>query len=279
MNWKYLLIGLMRPYVPAKVLFAITKWRADGNLEEEVPDDCLKAWDDQFKKRGLSFADKQVLEIGSGRYARFALQMLAAGAKRVTLIDPYAVPLKRPAHLSMLLGDCAKLGLNCDDVLSRIDVVSCDIAELPTPGSNEKVDLAISYSVLEHARDPEAVLKSCWCWLKPDGVTYHIIDLRDHSLRFRYPFEMLTFSDRVWSRWLDLGGGFHLNRWRAPDYVHAAQKARFINVGFEVLSKDEQTLKEILPRLHPRFRSMPIEILASLFISLYGKKPLEFEGA
>jgi len=279
MNWEYFLIGLLRPYVPKGILFAITKRRGDGNLEEEVPDDCLNSWAAQFKKRQWTFAGKQVLEIGSGRYARFALQMLAAGARKVTLIDPYALPLKQPVHLAMLVGDCAKLGLNCDDVLSRIDVVSCDITALPTPSLDDRADLAISYSVLEHVRDPEAVLKSCWCWLRPGGVTHHIIDLRDHSLRFRYPFEMLTFSDRLWSRWLDLGGGFHLNRWRAPDYVHAAQTAGFVNVGYEGLSKDEKALKEILPRLQPRFRSIPKEILALLFISLYGQKPVEFEGA
>jgi SAM-dependent methyltransferase len=279
MNWKYLLIGLVRPYVPAKLLFAITKWRADGNVEEDSPDNCLEAWNGQFQKSGLKFSDKQVLEIGSGRYARFALQMLAAGAKRVTLVDPYAVPLKQPAHLAMLTKDCVKLGLDCDDVLSRIDVVSCDITGLPAPNSNDKVDLAISYSVLEHVRDPEAVLKCCFRWLKPGGVTHHIIDLRDHSFRFRYPFEMLTFSDRVWSRWLNLRGGFHLNRWRASDYVRAAQNAGFINVGYEVLSKDDQALKQIFRRLHPRFRSMPTEILALLFISLYCQKPFQFEGA
>jgi hypothetical protein len=90
---------------------------------------------------------------------------------------------------------------------------------------------------------------------------------------------MLTFSDRVWSRCLDLGSGFHLNRWRAPDYVHAAQNAGFINVGYDILSKDDQALKKILPRVHPRFRSMPNEILALVFISLYCEKPFQFEGA
>jgi hypothetical protein len=87
-------MGLVLPYVPERMLFVITKRRSDGNLEEEAPHDCLK--------RNLSFAGKYVLEVGSGRYARFALEMLAAGADRVTLIDPHAVPLKRPAHLMML---------------------------------------------------------------------------------------------------------------------------------------------------------------------------------
>jgi len=45
--------------------------------------------------------------------------MLAAGADRITLINPYAVPLKRPAHLTMLIKDCARLELNCDDVLTE----------------------------------------------------------------------------------------------------------------------------------------------------------------
>jgi len=124
MNWEYVLIGLVRPYVPKRILFAITKRRGDGNLEEEAPHDCLKAWMDQFEKRNVSFAGKHVLEVGSGRYARFALQMLAAGADRVTLIDPYAVPLKRPAQLAMIIKDCASLGLNCDDVLTERNFVT-----------------------------------------------------------------------------------------------------------------------------------------------------------
>src|SRR5438132_6812778 len=111
MNWEYVLIGLVRRYVPKKVLFAIMERRGDGSIEEGSPHDCLETWMDQLNKRGLSFAGKDVLEIGSGRYARFALQMLAAGAEHVTLIDLYSVSLTEPAHRSMLLKDCSSLGL------------------------------------------------------------------------------------------------------------------------------------------------------------------------
>src|SRR5262245_59235853 len=155
MKWEYVLIGLVRPYVPKPILFAITKRRGDGNLEEEAPHDCLKSWMDQFDKRNLSFAGKHVLEVGSGRYARFALQMLAAGADRVTLIDPYAMPLQCSAQSALLVKDCTTLGLNCDYALSRIGVIGDDITRLPAPGPSGKVDLAISHSVLEHVRDPE----------------------------------------------------------------------------------------------------------------------------
>jgi SAM-dependent methyltransferase len=275
MHWEYVFLGLVRRYVPKKVLFAIMECRGDGSMEEGSPHDCLGTWTDQFNKRGLSFAGKHVLEIGSGRYARFALQMLAAGAKRVTLIDLYAVPLTEPAHRSMLLKDCSSLGLNYDDAFSRIDMARGDITRLPSPTPSKQVDLAISHSVLEHVENPQAVLASCFKWLKPGGITYHMVDLRDHNLRFQHPFEMLTFSDQFWSRWLDLRGGFHLNRWRVPDYLHAAHESGFVNVGYEILLKDEAALKAILPRLQCRFRSVPEELLSILSISLCCQKPLE----
>jgi SAM-dependent methyltransferase len=126
------------------------------------------------------------------------------------------IALTDRVHRAMLLKDCSSLGLNCEDALSRIHIVRGDITRLPFPLPGRRMDLAISHSILEHVCDAEAVLTCCWKWLRPGGITDHLIDLRDHNLRFRYPFEMLTFSDQVWSHWLDLRGGFHLNRWRVP---------------------------------------------------------------
>lgn len=275
MNWNYLLIGLVRRYVPKKILFEVMKRRGDGSVAEDSPDSYLATWKDQFSRHGWSFQDKHILEIGSGRYARFALQMLAAGACRVTLIDFYAVSLEEPAHREILIKDCRVLGLNCDDAFSRIDVIKGDITRLPSPVCSQRVDLAISHSVLEHVRDPKAVMQFCLQWLKPGGITHHIVDLRDHNLRFRYPFEMLTFSDQLWARWFDLSGGFHLNRWRVPAYLQAVRESGFVDVGYDVLLRDEAALKAVLPRVNCRFRSMEEKTLAILCISLFGHKPFE----
>ena len=274
MNWEYVLIGLVRRYVPKRILFAVMERRGDSSMGENSPEECLIKWTEQLNKRGLSFAGKRVLEIGSGRYARFALQMLAAGAEHVTLIDLYALPLTEPAHRSVLIQDCLSLGLSYNDALARIHTVTDDITRLPPPTPGDQVDLAISHSVLEHVENPLEVLASCFNWLKPGGITHHIIDLRDHNLQFRYPFEMLTFSDEVWSRWLDLSGGFHLNRWRVPDYLRAAHESRFINVDYEILQKDETALKLVLHRLNYRFRSVSAEMLAIVSLSLHGQKPI-----
>jgi hypothetical protein len=147
------------------------------------------------------------------------------------------------------------------------------LSAISLPG--RKMDHAISHSVLEHVRDQEAALTCCRKWLKLGGITEHIIDLRDHNLRFRYPFEILTFSDQVWSRWLDLRGGFHLDWCRAPDYLRAAHAAGFVSVDYGILLKDAAALKAILPRLHCRFRSVPEELPSILSISLCCQKPLE----
>lgn len=273
-KWNYLLLGLVRRYVPKKLLFAVMQFRGDASLAEQSPDNYLTIWNDQFSRHDWSFKGKHVLEIGSGRYARFALRMLASGARRATLVDLYAVPLRDPAHRAMLVKDCARLGLDYEDALSRIEVITADITQLSVPPGNKGVDLAISHSVLEHVRDPVTVMTYCWKWLKPGGSTHHIVDLRDHNLKFRYPFEMLTFSDKIWQRWLDLGGGFHLNRWRVPDYLRAAQESGFVNVGYDILSDDAGALKAVFSRLNGRFRSIEEQVLAILSIALFGQKPL-----
>src|SRR6185436_4320495 len=98
MNLKYLCIGVVRRHVPVKLLFAIMKWRGDGNGAESTPRAYLADWRERLAKHGAGLEGKHVLEIGSGRYARLALHLLAAGARRVTLVDLYAVALHDPEH-------------------------------------------------------------------------------------------------------------------------------------------------------------------------------------
>jgi hypothetical protein len=101
----------------------------------------------------------------------------------------------------------------------------------------------------------------------------HVVEVG--SARYaRFAPQMRVFSDQVWSCWLDLGDRFHLNRWRDSDYMPAAHKDGFANVIYEILSKYERALKDILPRLHRRFRSVPEDMLAIPFISLRCQKPL-----
>ena len=212
------------------------------------------------------------MEIGSGRYARIALRLLAAGAKQVTLVDPHAVALADAEHRLLLLGDMRGLGLDAQETLPRIQLVTGDLAALPSPADERRADVIISNAVMEHVRDPDMAFRQCSSWLRLGGKTCHVIDLRDHNLQFRSPFEMLTFSEAVWSRWLDPPGGFHMNRWRANDYVRALQAAGFADVNYQVLIRDAENLRLIKPRLHPRFRQLEDDVLAIVNIVLCGTK-------
>jgi len=107
----------------------------------------------------------------------------------------------------------------------------------------------------------------------PGGIGVHLVDLRDHNLQFRYPFEMLTFSDTTWERWLNLRGGFYVNRWRAPDYVLAMAEAGFERVTYEVTLQDRAAARAIRPRLARRFQDLPEAVLGIEMMYLYGRKP------
>lgn len=271
MNLRYLAIGLLRRTLPKPLLFAIMRQRGDGNGSETNPAANLALWQTSLGQTEL--AGKHVLEIGSGRYARLALHMLAAGARRVTLIDLYAMPLDQPQHRALLARDCATLGLDMADALARIELVQADFLELPVPPPEQRADLALSSAVLEHVYDPGQILARCYAWLKPGGLAAHMVDLRDHNMQFRMPFEMLTYSDWIWRCLLDIPGGFHLNRWRAPDYMHAALAAGFEQVRYEVSQRDLAGARIVAPRLHAQFRSQPEEILAVLGITLFASRP------
>jgi SAM-dependent methyltransferase len=202
--------------------------------------------------------------------------MIAAGAGRVITVDPFAISLTDAAHCKILLSDCQQLGLDPVDAFSRLQIIKDDIAAVLPP--NDGVDLVVSNSVLEHVRHPISVLRSCLLWLKPGGVSFHIFDLRDHNFQSRYPFEMLAYSENFWTRWLDLSGGFHLNRWRLPDYRSAAHLVGFQNVACDVLSKDEVQLQAILDRIDRKFHRVSTEDLAILTAILYCEKPLGTSG-
>ncbi len=270
-NWKYIALGIVRRCMPEKFLFAWLNLRGGVNSAEISPAQKFLEWNAQLAQERIDLADKVVLEMGSGRYARLALQMLAAGARRVMLVDPYALPLNHPAQRAVLAQDCANVGLPLA-ALARIEIYSQDILTLVLPQIAQQPDLVVSTAVLEHVRDPEKILRRCYAWLKPNGVTFHIVDLRDHNLAFAYPFEMLTYRQAVWDKWLDLRGGFHLNRWRAPNYLRALVEAKFVNVRLRTFLQDRAALEKIWTRIQPEFQTLGKEHLVALGIYLYGEK-------
>jgi SAM-dependent methyltransferase len=273
MNLYYILAGVVRRYIPAPILFTAMKLRGQGNCSEQLPDDSFRERYAYMCQSGISLDGRHVVEIGSGRYARMALRLLKVGARRVTLVDFYAMPLNHPDQRDQLRDDCRSLGLNWDDVLTRVQIICGDILNLSPQMIGEPADLVMSSAVLEHVRDPQAILSRCHDWLCPGGVTLHMVDLRDHNFHFRYPFEMLTYSDETWDRWLNMRGGFYVNRWRAHDHLMALANAGFELITYESILADAPDLRAIRRRLNRRFGQLPDTVLSIQMIYLYGRKP------
>jgi SAM-dependent methyltransferase len=133
-------------------------------------------------------------------------------------------------------------------------LLESDIREAQTSRDIEPVDIVISSSVYEHLDDVEGITRALARLTKPEGIQIHYVDLRDHF--FKYPFEMLRFSESTWRRWLNPSSNH--NRYRLWDYRRVFE-ASFGQVEIEVLSREEEAFRKIRPYLRPEFMSGNLE--------------------
>lgn len=257
--------------MPPWVLFLHLKLTGRHNTSESAPSLAIQSYIDTLEKHGESLSGRHVLELGSGRFARGAIQLIAHGAKCVTLVDPFALHICDPAHEQLLRQDCDSQNLDWDHIRDRIEVVRYELSEL-VPSHVAPIDLIISHSVLEHVVSPKDVFVKIAELLRPGGTTLHFIDLRDHNFAFRHPFEMLKYSDFIWTNFLNLRGGFHVNRFRLPHYLSAIEKTGLGDVDFEITDSDLEQLCEVYDQLAPNFKSIDQQTLAALKVSLFARK-------
>ena len=109
-------------------------------------------------------------------------------------------------------------------------LLESDIREIQSSEKVEPVDIVLSSSVYEHLDDVEGITRALAGLTKPDGIQIHFVDLRDHF--FKYPFEMLRFSESAWRNWLNPSSNH--NRYRLWDYRRVFESC-FEQVEIEVL--------------------------------------------
>jgi SAM-dependent methyltransferase len=242
----YMAKAVLRRMTPPQAFYLLDAWRGRLNGSEVIVDRCFDYLQCMFRSAGFDPRGKEIVEVGSGRFARLGLRLLKAGAARVRAMDLSAVPLSDPRHQAILRRDLEQLSLG-PEVLGRLEVVTTD-ASASDRAKPASADLVFSISVLEHVRDPAALYRQCRDWLVPGGVMIHSVDFRDHD-DFSKPFEMLKYPESAWRRFFDPPGGCHLNRLRMGDHVAAAQSAGFeevraipLEVAHEKLAADRSTL-------------------------------------
>ena len=116
------------------------------------------------------------------------------------------------------------------------------------------MDLVISNSVYEHLEDVDGSTRALAAVTRVDGLHIHFVDLRDHF--FKYPFEMLHYSEGNWRRWLNPTSNH--NRFRLWDYRKIFEKY-FGKVDIQVLERDEAKFVKARPEILSEFTSGKLE--------------------
>jgi hypothetical protein len=222
-------------------------------LETQSPEKAVQRYLDQLNLHKLSVVSKRVMVFGYGGNLTIGCLLLEAGARQLVLCEREGFP----NDLNM-----GELGKRFPQYFLKepngykinpkfIIIYHGDITKITANTSFEKIDLVLSTSVFEHLKDPEQVTNALAHLTSPKGNHLHFIDLRDHF--FKYPFEMLCYSNSVWDRWLNPTS--NLNRYRISDYRNLFNRY-FSETEIVAEERDLERFTSSRTRIQKQFLSM-----------------------
>jgi len=225
-------------------------------LETTDPQAAVSRYADLLNVRRDSFKEKRVFVFGYGGRFDIGIGLLESGAGHVVLCEKSAPP--DDAHNAALL-EKYPAHLFLDDGRTRprperMTLLQADIRDARLADDFPPFDVVVSNSVYEHLDDVDGITRALASLTEPDGIQIHFVDLRDHF--FKYPFEMLHYSEKVWLGFLNPTS--HHNRFRLWDYRNVFEKY-FENVEIEILERDEIAFEKARPRIRPEFISGNIQ--------------------
>ena len=273
LNLSYLFPRLARRFLPEKMVrtLLLRSIIIRPGLETSDPFAAVQRYVDVLSERRLSFHGKRVLVFGYGGRFDMGLGLLKEGAAHVILCDKFAPP-DEAHNLRMFAAEekyfvAEKMGLRPRS--EWMTLLGSDIRDVRSTEEIEPVDIVVSSSVYEHLDDVEGITRALTGLTKPDGIQIHYVDLRDHF--FKYPFEMLRFSENVWRKWLNPSSNH--NRYRLWDYRRTFE-ACFGHVEIEILACEEEAFRKLMPHIRPEFISGNMAEDAVTLIRLIAAKPL-----
>jgi len=252
MNLPYIVPRVVRRFLPEHVVRSLLRRRViiRPGIETRDASGAVRRYLDVLAEEGGSFRDARVLVFGYGGRFDIAMGLLQQGAAHVLLVDPYAVPDE----------PCPQT--------ERITLVRADVRQLSVRAQIGPVDFVISTSVFEHVQDVDGTAAALAALTRPDGTQIHFIDLRDHY--FRYPFEMLCFSESTWRRWLNPSS--HHNRFRLRDFRQVFEQ-HFGDVDIRIVSRNDPAFRKALPRIRPEFLSGQLDEDAAEIVRVVLREP------
>ncbi len=277
-NPIYLAFRLMRRWVPVEWTYRLAskdQWAPLALLKES------RLYSDLLSQLQISPLGTTVLEIGPGTWNPLSLLLLKKGAQKVVLCEPFPrdfSPSKLRERLAPLWESMEPMnGPSLDHAFCGEDLNPDTVSWIPSfaeslPVENDSVDLIVSNCVLQFIPNMQRAFEEMHRVLRPGGSIMHIVDLRDHF--FRYPFEMLTFSESFWN-WLcplRQGRGWH-NRLRVSEYLQELKATQFANFAYIALQRDPMGYKKVEPYLNQRFTSMSRDELDITMAVIHARKP------
>jgi len=204
-NLFYLLPRLVRHFLPElAVRFLLHRSPIiRPGLETRAPQEAVARYLAALEQAGIAPKEKRVMIFGYGGSFAVGCGLLRAGAGHVMLVDAFASPDDRrnralmPKYKDYLVHE----GNTIHPRPEVLTLIQADIRKIVAEKTPPPVDLVLSSSVYEHLDDGEGITHALATLTRPGGVQLHFVDLRDHF--FKYPFEMLTFSETVWRLWLN----------------------------------------------------------------------------
>jgi len=271
-NPRYLIPRLLRHFMPESVARFLLKrrWIIRPGLESSDPAAAATRYAEILSGCGETLTGKRVLVFGYGGRFAVGVELLKLGASHVVLCD-HVESLDQERNLELFPAYAAYLARENDTVRPRPEFITLlhgDITSKAIQNQVDQVDCVFSTSVYEHLDGVEAITRALASLTKPDGMHIHFVDLRDHF--FKYPFEMLRFSESVWRGWLNPTSNH--NRYRLWDYRKAFEES-FGRVEIEVLAREEEKFLQLQPRIRPEFISGKMEDDAVTLIRVIASKP------
>lgn len=240
--------------------------------DTEAPQESVLAYTNLAARHGLSLSGRTVCVVGFGGGYGVGIGLLESGAKRVILQDPYAPERTWRNRSAVDEATLAKYmqreGQGWRPRDERLEVVRQQL-DVYAAEHRHSIDLVVSNSVLEHVTGLDRLIDASATLMRPDGLAIHFVDLRDHY--FRYPFEMLCYSEAVWEGWLNASNT--LNRLRTGHY-ESIFKRHFGQVEINVLERLPEEFAKAKPRIRPEFLTGNDEVDATARISIEARSPL-----
>ena len=226
------------------------RWIIRPGLESSDPFAAVEQYMSGVTASGKSLIGKRVLVFGYGGRFAVGVELLRRGAAHVVLCDHFVL-LDKERNLELLPAYPEYLVGENDNVRPRAEYITLlhgDIREDAIQKQITEVDVVLSTSVYEHLDDVKGITHALAKLTASNGFHLHFVDLRDHF--FKYPFEMLTFSEGVWRNFLNPTS--NLNRFRLGNYREVFD-AYFRKVEIKILERLEPEFRAIRARIRPEF--------------------------